>query len=100
MFDFEIYEVDCGFDGFYMRVDLTRAEAPIATRSYQDDSPWDRWEGCQYQTADANHDAHKAAVLCIQCCGPDWYRAPGEEDLQASDIPYELKHRPDLEKNL
>lgn len=87
MRQFETYYVDCGFDGFYMRIDTARSEAPISMYGGPDKPDEEtQWESTQYQTADARHDVDRAAVLCVKVCGEDWYCEPGKRVTAESVI--------------
>ncbi len=83
----EVYYVDCGFDGFYMKVNLTQASALICMYCGPDapneETPW---SATPYQTVHARHDLYRAAALCVEDCGEEWYSGPGEEVKPSSVI--------------
>lgn len=81
------YTVTSTFEPLTFIADLTQASAPIYYVGVDDEefiTP--------YQTADARHDVHAAAMLVIRHLGAEWYAAPNEDaDAVLEQIENELE---------
>jgi hypothetical protein len=61
---------------FQMSADMVQAAASISANFHGDD---DTWQGTPFQTADATHDARKAATLVAE------YFSTGDDDCTEVD---------------
>lgn len=85
------YSLDLGFDTLRFTADLSQASAPIC---YLDGDGAE--VSTPYQTADARHDASRAARLLLEHFGRDYYAEPSD-DRDSDEILDELLEAADME---
>lgn len=73
-----IFKAILTFNSFLFEADLSQASAQIRYAERGVDGEL-TYQATPYCTAEAQHDATKAAVLVAKWMGPDYYLEPGEE---------------------
>lgn len=84
------YAIKLTFATIYMRANLAEASSPIYV-SCCDDSGGpseDDWSATAYQTADARHREHEAAILAVISQGREWWCAPEDMSLDIDPDEY------------